>query len=622
MSLIGINSVYPYSLTGIQDITGTVNGNVIVATISVAGQTFYLSASLPDINGNVVLTLNIPNASTITTGLLTSTDWNTFNGKENILTFTSPLTRVGNTISFDYNVNNTWTGTQTYTNDIFYTSGSIFYTALPNATSSNVLYVDPITGQLTFGAVPPDLIPLNNVWTGVNTFTNTTNFNNNIQLNALPNVITPNILYIDGTGLVSFGAVPPDLIPLNNVWTGSTNRFQNAVIVENENNSTYSLLVYRSQLSFPDFTYINNAGKIGYYDGTDKWTIDRFGQFIGGSIIVNDFIQATNNITTTSGTLGGAVLNINPNTVGDIIRANKSNNSTDYLFFNNTTVGTTESTFGFFNGTSNSWAIESSTGPSSILRIGFIQAQGAISAAGGIGATQGFFGSNINLTGTSIGNELKFTQFQRSPPINSWIATTMSNGVVSAGIDGDKVVIGNIYPADPSYGATIGAHNNNLTAWKDLYVNLGGTTIMPTLIVTVSFTPPSDRRLKDDIRYLDSGKSIDFIKRLKPCIYKRIDRRNLPNFKEPDAKIQHGFIADEIEEIAQTEAQKNLVDTFEFNGYKDCRKLAILNLIPEIVQANKEMIDKIERLETENKTLLERLSAIEKKLLRNINILK
>jgi uncharacterized protein (UPF0335 family) len=53
------------------------------------------------------------------------------------------------------------------------------------------------------------------------------------------------------------------------------------------------------------------------------------------------------------------------------------------------------------------------------------------------------------------------------------------------------------------------------------------------------------------------------------------------------------------------------VDTFEFNGYKDCRKLAILNLIPEIVQANKEMIDKIERLRTENKTLLERLSKIE-----------
>jgi hypothetical protein len=150
-----------------------------------------------------------------------------------------------------------------------------------------------------------------------------------------------------------------------------------------------------------------------------------------------------------------------------------------------------------------------------------------------------------------------------------------------------------------------------LNAWRDLYVNLGGTTIMPSLIVTVSFSPPSDRRLKDEIRYLDSGKSIDFIKRLKPCIYKRVDKRNIPDFKEPEPKLQHGFIADEIEEIAVTEAQKNLVDTFEFNGYKDCRKLAILNLIPEIVQANKEMIDKIERLEQENKTLLERLSKIE-----------
>jgi uncharacterized protein (UPF0335 family) len=71
------------------------------------------------------------------------------------------------------------------------------------------------------------------------------------------------------------------------------------------------------------------------------------------------------------------------------------------------------------------------------------------------------------------------------------------------------------------------------------------------------------------------------------------------------------------------------VDTFEFSGYKDCRKLAILNLIPEIVQANKEMIDKIERLEQENtllkqenKSILERLEAIELKLIKNAYTLK
>ena len=46
-------------------------------------------------------TLNIPLASTasVTAGLLSSTDWNTFNGKESVLTFNTGLSRVGNTIS-------------------------------------------------------------------------------------------------------------------------------------------------------------------------------------------------------------------------------------------------------------------------------------------------------------------------------------------------------------------------------------------------------------------------------------------------------------------------------------------------------------------------------------------
>jgi hypothetical protein len=45
-------------------------------------------------------------------------------------------------------------------------------------------------------------------------------------------------------------------------------------------------------------------------------------------------------------------------------------------------------------------------------------------------------------------NELNLTEFQNSPLINSWIATTHSNGTLSNDLDGDKVVIGNIYPAN------------------------------------------------------------------------------------------------------------------------------------------------------------------------------
>ena len=53
------------------------------------------------ITGTSTVTPNvtIQNATTSQSGALTSTDWNTFNNKENALTFTSPLSRSGNTIS-------------------------------------------------------------------------------------------------------------------------------------------------------------------------------------------------------------------------------------------------------------------------------------------------------------------------------------------------------------------------------------------------------------------------------------------------------------------------------------------------------------------------------------------
>jgi len=44
-------------------------------------------------------TVNIATASSTATGLLSSTDWTTFNGKENVLTFSTPLSRSGNAVS-------------------------------------------------------------------------------------------------------------------------------------------------------------------------------------------------------------------------------------------------------------------------------------------------------------------------------------------------------------------------------------------------------------------------------------------------------------------------------------------------------------------------------------------
>ena len=80
--------------------------------------------------------------------------------------------------------------------------------------------------------------------------------------------------------------------------------------------------------------------------------------------------------------------------------------------------------------------------------------------------------------------------------------------------------------------------------------------------------------------------------------------------KNEGEKFELGFIAQDIQEIAETESQKMIVTT---ETYLEKERLTIkpFYILAELVNANKEMIDKIERLEAENKTLLERISKIE-----------
>jgi hypothetical protein len=69
--------------------TGTGNGTVTGVT-----------ATAPVVSsGGTAPVISMAAATTSVNGYLTSTNWNTFNGKENVLTFTSPLSRTTNAIS-------------------------------------------------------------------------------------------------------------------------------------------------------------------------------------------------------------------------------------------------------------------------------------------------------------------------------------------------------------------------------------------------------------------------------------------------------------------------------------------------------------------------------------------
>ncbi|MCC7025443.1 MAG: hypothetical protein IT265_00710, partial [Saprospiraceae bacterium] len=106
-------------LTGnaITSINGLTN-SVQTFAIGTAGSNFSISSSAS------IHTFNLPDASSIHRGALNSTDWNTFNGKESSLTFSTGLTRTANTITVNTSQNINRLSNHTM-NGLIKTSGSI-----------------------------------------------------------------------------------------------------------------------------------------------------------------------------------------------------------------------------------------------------------------------------------------------------------------------------------------------------------------------------------------------------------------------------------------------------------------------------------------------------------------
>lgn len=148
MSLTENTFIVPFSLTGISNFNGSVNGGGVVSNITILGQTQYLTSSLVDGNGNIDLDLHIPTATGSTTGLLSSTDWNTFNNKQATITATSPINFSSNIVS------------------------------IPQANATTNGYLSS-TDWNTFNAGSVDILPLNNTFTGKNTFNNDVTINCN-----------------------------------------------------------------------------------------------------------------------------------------------------------------------------------------------------------------------------------------------------------------------------------------------------------------------------------------------------------------------------------------------------------------------------------------------------------
>lgn len=89
---------------GLSGGTITSSGTISLAPTGVGAGTYGNGTSIPVISvdqyGRIasVAATSIPTASAGTAGIISSSDWNTFNGKENILTFSGALVRTGDTV--------------------------------------------------------------------------------------------------------------------------------------------------------------------------------------------------------------------------------------------------------------------------------------------------------------------------------------------------------------------------------------------------------------------------------------------------------------------------------------------------------------------------------------------
>lgn len=210
-----------------------------------------------------------------------------------------------------------------------------------------------------------------------------------------------------------------------------------------------------------------------------------------------------------------------------------------------------------------------------ILKDGSIKAKNA-EIEGKINATDGVFKGTVyaqdgKFTGAIVSSSAKITGGSiqiESAEAENYITLNREGVRTTLGNDGAKSTANNQeaifqYSQITTY-ATDGS--GNPTTQAALYPN--------GVVFSQTSSSSSDRRLKDDIRYLDPEKSKKFVNSLKPCSF---------IFKAtPDRKHRHGFIAQEVMDTLGDDdwglvESNRMVDGQEFYG------IAYTEIIPDLV---------------------------------------
>lgn len=223
-----------------------------------------------------------------------------------------------------------------------------------------------------------------------------------------------------------------------------------------------------------------------------------------------------------------------------------------------------------------------------ILKNGTIKAKNA-EIEGKINATDGVFKGTVyaqdgKFTGAIVSSSAKITGGSikiESAEAENYITLNREGVRTTLGNDGAKSTANNQeaifqYSQITTY-ATDGS--GNPTTQAALYPN--------GVVFSQTSSSSSDRRLKDDICYLDLEKSKKFVNSLKPCSF---------IFKAtPERKHRHGFIAQEVMDALVNDdwglvESNRMVDGQEFYG------IAYTEIIPDLVMVVQEQQKEIECL--------------------------
>jgi hypothetical protein len=504
--------------------TGTI---ALLSDIPVSGVTSVTATSPLSSSGGLTPNITIQVANTSQNGYLSSTDWNTFNGKQNALT--NPITGTGVSGRIPY-FNGTTTQTSTSnltwdnTGNFISTSGVYVYNTSTNAymlTSNgdnigSVFNVSSTRWGLGYGSSTSSLATAVLSW----------NDSGNVSIGNTNNTYK---LDVTGTGRFTDALTATQ----GNFFQTAASGF--AINMKNRNaNQQWSMVV--------DVNSVNDK-YLGLYDATSgayRMTFTNTGNIGIGTTTPPSYsgytIIALNNAT------NGGVIDFQTN--GTRV-ATINNSSSDFSIGSITSVP-----FVFYSSGLERMRITSAGN----VGIGTSSPLSAFHQVGGGGAYTGEarFGGQTS----DFGLLLSYSQ----------------SGVTSASIYASQ----GYSNSSQTFKLGVGSGNTNqlvLTGAGNVNMSSLGTGLVYSNGGTLTSTNPSDKRLKENIIEISWG--LNDILKLKPVQY---------TWKEDKINqgLQFGFIAQEVKEI-MPEAVKEFGEDIKYLGLeKDAIYAALVNAIKEL----------------------------------------